>query len=149
MTNLLDIALYLVEALVCIAALVLFASCTKLCYQCYGLVIQDIETRRIPPTRTLTATHVPHHPVLPIQQANLDRQAGAQPNGYLGKITQEQIYDSSTCKNDNCVICLKDFKKTKTIQLLVSCQHSFHGHCINKWLLVNGSCPICREAIRS
>lgn len=74
-------------------------------------------------------THAVNHLVVETQHTNLDQQAGSQ---LSDEIMKEEIYDSSTCKNDDCVICLEDFNKDEKIQVLVSRQHSFHGHCINQ-----------------
>lgn len=41
----------------------------------------------------------------------------------------------------SCSICLH--KNTNPFQL--NCKHSFHKECIEKWLNINNSCPICRE----
>ena len=41
----------------------------------------------------------------------------------------------------SCSICLN--KNTNPFQL--NCKHSFHKECIEKWLNINNSCPICRE----
>ncbi len=39
-----------------------------------------------------------------------------------------------------CPICLEFDKKMTTL----SCTHKFCSSCINKWLVKNQSCPICR-----
>ncbi|CAH1421263.1 unnamed protein product [Lactuca virosa] len=106
--------------------------------------VNDHVVVAIPPTLMPTSTPVNNHLLEAIQQRILNQKAGTQLNG---EIVQEQIYDSSTCKNDDCVICLEAFTKDQKIGVLVSCQHSFHGHCIKEWLLVNPICPICRHSM--
>ncbi|CAI9301708.1 hypothetical protein Lser_V15G42971 [Lactuca serriola] len=118
----------------------------KYCYQRWRDLVEDedIESGTIRPSQLPINTFVINHLVVALQQTNL-----AELNSDLGEILQEQIYTSSTCKNDDCVICLEEFKKKEKIRVLVSCQHPFHGHCIITWLFVKRSCPICREPIRS
>ncbi|KAI3509855.1 hypothetical protein L1887_25378 [Cichorium endivia] len=113
--------------------------------------VDDTETRRRAPPRTPpTTTAVSRIVMTEIRPVNLDRQVVAGHSIYdIGDVVKEQIYDNSTCKNNNCVICIEKFKEKETIKVVVSCQHSFHAHCINDWLRVNRSCPICRKPIAS
>ena len=43
--------------------------------------------------------------------------------------------------NDNCPICLDTFKQPYSI----GCSHLFCKNCINKWLEVKNTCPVCRN----
>ncbi|KAF7273938.1 hypothetical protein GWI33_013372 [Rhynchophorus ferrugineus] len=42
----------------------------------------------------------------------------------------------------HCVICLNDIEES---QMIIPCSHPFHSSCINKWIKINESCPLCRE----
>ena len=45
--------------------------------------------------------------------------------------------------NDNtCPICLSEYQP-KTIP---ECQHCFYGECIDEWLSLNATCPICQNS---
>ncbi|KAF7274025.1 hypothetical protein GWI33_013289 [Rhynchophorus ferrugineus] len=46
----------------------------------------------------------------------------------------------------SCVICLEDFREHETIKKL-PCNHTFHINCIDHWLKINGTCPLCRSDI--
>lgn len=48
--------------------------------------------------------------------------------------------------NIECVICLSNLHSEYK---LLSCGHSFHKDCINRWLDSNTSCPVCRKQIDS
>ena len=41
----------------------------------------------------------------------------------------------------NCRICLNHLKSNS---FFLECAHSFHRHCIEKWIQENNTCPICR-----
>ncbi|XP_048441052.1 E3 ubiquitin-protein ligase MPSR1-like [Pyrus x bretschneideri] len=42
-----------------------------------------------------------------------------------------------------CAICLEQFE-VDGVAKEMPCKHRFHGVCIEKWLTLHGSCPVCR-----
>ncbi|KAL6983481.1 RING-type E3 ubiquitin transferase [Sarracenia purpurea var. burkii] len=42
-----------------------------------------------------------------------------------------------------CVICLEEWGVGGVLKEM-PCKHRFHGECIEKWLGIHGSCPVCR-----
>lgn len=49
----------------------------------------------------------------------------------------------------DCAICLCEFTQLDMLRLLPMCSHAFHIGCIDKWLVSNSSCPICRGTLHS
>lgn len=47
-----------------------------------------------------------------------------------------------------CSICLSEYDEGDEIRHLPSCSHVFHVSCIDEWLLLNPSCPVCREPLK-
>lgn len=48
--------------------------------------------------------------------------------------------------NDNiCPICLSEYKPKDTLRTIPECHHYFHSDCIDEWLRVNATCPLCRN----
>ena len=45
-----------------------------------------------------------------------------------------------------CVVCMEDFEIGEELKTL-PCFHIFHGKCINKWLVANMNCPVCKMNI--
>uniref|UniRef100_A0ACD5UK45 Uncharacterized protein n=1 Tax=Avena sativa TaxID=4498 RepID=A0ACD5UK45_AVESA len=43
----------------------------------------------------------------------------------------------------DCAICLDAFDGGKEMP----CGHRFHGECLDRWLGVHGSCPVCRSEL--
>ncbi|KNA05746.1 hypothetical protein SOVF_187580 [Spinacia oleracea] len=46
----------------------------------------------------------------------------------------------------SCPICLSDFSAKETLRCIPECKHCFHADCIDEWLKMNGSCPLCRTS---
>ncbi|MBA0812151.1 hypothetical protein Gohar_026143, partial [Gossypium harknessii] len=43
-----------------------------------------------------------------------------------------------------CVVCLGMVSNGEELRWLPMCHHCFHAHCIDAWLEVSPTCPICR-----
>ncbi|XP_059634274.1 RING-H2 finger protein ATL68 [Cornus florida] len=49
--------------------------------------------------------------------------------------------------NDStCSICLCEYKDAEMMRMLPDCRHYFHLICIDAWLKLNASCPVCRNS---
>ncbi|KAK7268558.1 hypothetical protein RIF29_21259 [Crotalaria pallida] len=54
--------------------------------------------------------------------------------------------DHSCSSTLSCSICLADYKDSEWLRLLPDCGHFFHKECVDTWLRLNMSCPICRNS---
>ncbi|XP_064616503.1 nuclear pore complex protein DDB_G0274915-like [Liolophura sinensis] len=68
-------------------------------------------------------------------------------------ISEEEIAEIPTrefrglCdEKEECRICLTTYETPDWLRTL-TCKHEFHMACIDKWLLVNATCPICRHSL--
>ncbi|KAI9180157.1 hypothetical protein LWI28_001841 [Acer negundo] len=48
--------------------------------------------------------------------------------------------------NTTCSICLCEYKDLEMLRMMPECSHFFHLLCIDAWLKLNGSCPVCRNS---
>ena len=46
--------------------------------------------------------------------------------------------------DNTCSICLCEYKPKETLKTIPECKHCFHSDCIDEWLLLNATCPVCR-----
>ncbi|KAI1711159.1 ring finger domain-containing protein [Ditylenchus destructor] len=46
-------------------------------------------------------------------------------------------------ERERCTVCLMDFETDDSVRSL-HCSHIFHIDCIDRWLLYNKKCPVCR-----
>uniref|UniRef100_A0A7E4UW61 RING-type domain-containing protein n=1 Tax=Panagrellus redivivus TaxID=6233 RepID=A0A7E4UW61_PANRE len=46
-------------------------------------------------------------------------------------------------ERDRCTVCLCDFETGDEVRAL-NCSHMFHVDCIDRWLVYNKKCPVCR-----
>ncbi|XP_050233593.1 E3 ubiquitin-protein ligase ATL41-like [Mercurialis annua] len=58
-------------------------------------------------------------------------------------------YDNykKTVTTTECAICLEDFESGDLCRHLPLCNHIYHLGCINRWLIEEPTCPICRTSI--
>ncbi|KAL8063987.1 hypothetical protein ABFS82_01G061400 [Erythranthe guttata] len=45
-----------------------------------------------------------------------------------------------------CPICLSDYQPKEKLRSIPECNHYFHSDCIDEWLRLNGTCPLCRNS---
>ncbi|KAL4653786.1 hypothetical protein ACB092_01G331100 [Castanea dentata] len=47
---------------------------------------------------------------------------------------------------EDCSVCLEEFDTGSEVREM-TCKHRFHSVCIERWLQVRGSCPLCRFVV--
>lgn len=46
-----------------------------------------------------------------------------------------------------CVVCWDKMGEAHAVRVLPGCRHAFHRSCIDAWLQLHPSCPLCRTRI--
>ncbi|KAF7852119.1 hypothetical protein BT93_L0515 [Corymbia citriodora subsp. variegata] len=64
------------------------------------------------------------------------------------------LYSSAKVRREKssescCSICLADYGDSDMLRLLPECGHYFHLKCVDPWLKLHSSCPICRKSLIS
>ncbi|RCV43965.1 hypothetical protein SEVIR_9G339700v4 [Setaria viridis] len=50
---------------------------------------------------------------------------------------------------EDCPICLEPFGDGDGVRVVPACGHLYHAPCIDRWLDMRNSCPVCRCAVAS
>lgn len=91
-------------------------------------------------------------PTAKFRKANSDEKAKGEKErplagmmAYVG--ASENLMERPLFEDDaECCICLSSYEDGVELRDL-PCSHHFHGTCINKWLRINATCPLCKYNI--
>ncbi|XP_021764306.1 putative RING-H2 finger protein ATL21A [Chenopodium quinoa] len=84
---------------------------------------------------TSTVTPQPQHVIHGLDQSIIE----SYPKVVLGESRRLPKPDEKCCP-----ICLGEYLAKDILRTIPDCRHCFHADCIDEWLLLNASCPVCR-----
>ncbi|KAJ1720270.1 hypothetical protein LPJ53_005088 [Coemansia erecta] len=64
----------------------------------------------------------------------------------IRSLPQRAITEEEAAKHKECGICMEEYNVEEAV-LELPCKHFYHKECIDHWLKMNGTCPICRKRI--
>lgn len=73
-----------------------------------------------------------------------DGNSGGNQGGYIAAGTEKERPISG--EDAICCICLTNYEDNDELREL-PCSHYFHTQCVDKWLKINASCPLCKFEI--
>ncbi|CAA6675117.1 unnamed protein product [Spirodela intermedia] len=53
---------------------------------------------------------------------------------------------SSPTRSSPCPICLSEYRSGDSLRRIPDCEHCFHAACVDEWLRVSATCPVCRNS---
>ncbi|XP_031495446.1 RING-H2 finger protein ATL64-like [Nymphaea colorata] len=56
--------------------------------------------------------------------------------------------DFSSEEDAQCSICLGEYQERDILRFMPKCGHAFHVMCIDRWILKQRTCPICRLSLQ-
>ncbi|XP_072957477.1 RING-H2 finger protein ATL70-like [Typha angustifolia] len=60
--------------------------------------------------------------------------------------SQAKLREKGRTTSACCSICLTDYKNSDVLRELPECGHLFHLKCVDPWLRLHPSCPVCRTS---
>ncbi|KAJ2747109.1 hypothetical protein GGI20_000814 [Coemansia sp. BCRC 34301] len=64
------------------------------------------------------------------------------------KLPKRLVTSEELQRNLDCGICMEEYKPEE-YAVELPCKHMYHKDCIDHWLGMNGTCPICRAAVEA
>jgi hypothetical protein len=77
--------------------------------------------------------------------AGLDEQTINRINTY--ELSTRQVNRLKDNDDGDCAVCMAEFSTGSLVKKLPPCGHVFHCDCIDSWLRVRKTCPICRAEV--
>ncbi|XP_074586382.1 E3 ubiquitin-protein ligase At1g63170-like [Curcuma longa] len=77
--------------------------------------------------------------------ASADRGASEDQLSKLPRRRFKEVRDLAN-ENQECCICLAQYGEREEVRQL-PCQHLFHLNCVDQWLRITSSCPLCKQEL--
>lgn len=85
--------------------------------------------------------------VLFAMRAFKEAENNAESDKVIKAIPAERFHTGDIAEEDAvCVICLSSYEENEKLKKL-PCKHHFHADCIDEWIRVNRSCPLCMRKL--
>ncbi len=106
------------------------------CYRCNQA---GVDTHRHQPNTQLSTSIVPQHAafIMGLDGPIIE----SYPKTLLGESQRLPNPNDNTCS-----ICLSEYQPKETLRTIPECNRYFHANCIDEWLKLNATCPICRNS---
>ncbi|KAK8524979.1 hypothetical protein V6N12_029829 [Hibiscus sabdariffa] len=132
----------------CIGYAMPFILCATICC-CLPCIITILGAREdFSPTRGATTESINALPIYKFKSkktGNLNNEEdSAGEGGILAAGTEKERLISG--EDASCCICLVDYADDDELREL-PCEHVFHVDCVDKWLKINATCPLCKSEI--
>ncbi|CAN6194951.1 unnamed protein product [Urochloa humidicola] len=56
-------------------------------------------------------------------------------------------HGGTAATRDECAVCLGPVQEGEMVRRLPACGHVYHVECIDRWLAVHRTCPLCRSEL--
>ncbi|TKY45563.1 putative RING-H2 finger protein ATL71 [Spatholobus suberectus] len=127
------------SVLLLVSFIILTLIVTFAAYMCSSNVPRTI------PSAPVSDTHSNHTTItVESTEPGLDESVRSYPSLQLSK---DKLCSGTSSSSSSCSICLMDYKECDSLRVLPGCGHFFHVKCVDPWLRINLTCPVCRTPI--
>ncbi|CAI0444488.1 unnamed protein product [Linum tenue] len=128
----------------CIGYAMPFILCATICC-CLPCIISVLGFREdLTQTRGATPESISALPTYKFKSNKRDGNAGDNDGGVVAAGTEKERVISG--EDAICCICLGKYANNDELRE-VPCSHFFHKDCVDKWLKINASCPLCKSEV--
>ncbi|CAL4890863.1 unnamed protein product [Urochloa decumbens] len=65
---------------------------------------------------------------------------------YGGQVEEEEKTEApASSATACCAVCLGEYAGGEVLRVLPACAHVFHQRCVDRWLRLHPTCPVCRS----
>ncbi|KAH7285090.1 hypothetical protein KP509_33G012100 [Ceratopteris richardii] len=123
------------------AVLILISTVVVACYACFRLRVGNRSYRRR--GATVAAASL----AASLEAGALERtHFNGIDDATLESYPKIQYHEGIDLRELSCSICLSEYKAEEVLRLLPDCRHTFHASCIDAWLRLHATCPMCRSS---
>ncbi|KAL2337258.1 hypothetical protein Fmac_011704 [Flemingia macrophylla] len=123
---------------IAVSILVLISTIMLASYACVRIKANGTSTRRNGNTdQTQNTNTVVAGPVLGLEKPAIE----ACPKIVLGESRRLPRPNQGPC-----AICLCEYLPQETVRCVPDCHHCFHADCVDQWLRLSATCPLCRNS---
>ncbi|KAL3825686.1 hypothetical protein ACJIZ3_021715 [Penstemon smallii] len=123
------------------AVLLFITAITLISYYCTRTTTTTTTTTFVLPLRNPRPLHPPIHDSA--GEVGLDE---VTLRSYAKVLYSEVKLKNKDSSGACCSICLADYKSSDLVRVLPECEHLFHVKCVDPWLRMHPTCPVCRTS---
>ncbi|XP_052171748.1 RING-H2 finger protein ATL67 [Diospyros lotus] len=142
---------------VAFAFLVLLSTVILSSYFCCRRRRRELETQNPNPSFSVSENGIVLPRIIFVAEDDDDDDGGGNEHAVVGldnavinsypKFPFSRDFRGGVGVNDSmCSICLCEYRDAEMLRMLPDCRHYFHLTCVDAWLKLNASCPVCRNS---
>ncbi|GLJ38126.1 hypothetical protein SUGI_0776190 [Cryptomeria japonica] len=131
---------------IAVGMLVLVSTIMLATYVCMRVQRRNRQANAAVARQHFNLTIVPQVLLIEEGEGNTEWIVGGLDQSIINSYPKMLFCKESHCGDSVCSICLCEYGEEEMLRLMPECRHCFHSRCIDAWLRLHASCPICRTS---